>query len=223
MALVAKKMYASSMFVQEGSPRDIHDIAVSVMTFKKRDSAEFLEPIMVDLYDKYILTNDHVRPDRILDEYENLRKKLLRELDHNIGLYKVKSVKALDAYEGSLPDVMRGALVWNHIMPDDQMLPMDRVAIVRLSFDLMRQHAADVPYVSEILRLNLIDNEKEQKTPYICLPEHYKEIPNWVKPIIDKEGMADALLSPFKQMLSLFDILVADTSAGSRASRMIIL
>jgi hypothetical protein len=40
-------MYASAMFVQEGSPRNIHEIAVSGLSFKKRDAAEFLEPIMV--------------------------------------------------------------------------------------------------------------------------------------------------------------------------------
>ena len=225
MALIAKKMYASSMFVQEGNPRDIHDIAISGLSFKKRDSAEFLEPIMVDLYDKYILTNDRVRPDGILDDYEALRHKLMSALDTDTGYYQVQSIKDVSAYSADkvLPEQMRGALVWNAIMPDDQLLPMDRVIVVRLSFEKMKALASTDPKVAEVLRLSLIDNEKEKTTPFICLPETYKQLPDWIKPIIDKEGMIDRLLTPFKQLLSLFDIVVADTKAGAVSSRMITL
>ena len=225
MALIAKKMYASSCFVQEGNPRNIHDIAVSGLSFKKRDSAEFLEPIMVDLYDKYILTNDRVRPDGILDDYDALRHKILGELDKHTGYYQVQSIKDVSAYSTDkvLPEQMRGMLVWNAVMPDEQLLPLDRVIVVRLSFDLMREHAASNPMIAEVLRLTLINNEKEKTVPYICLPEYYKQLPDWVKPIIDKEGMVDRLLTPFKQLLSLFDIMVAETKAGAVSSRMIYL
>jgi hypothetical protein len=48
-------------------------------------------------------------------------------------------------------------------------------------------------------------------------------IPTWVKPVIDKEGSIDKLLTPFKQLLSLFDVVVADTKAGAVSSRMIML
>ena len=222
-ALIAKKMYASSMFVQEGSPRDIHDIAVSGLSFKKRDSAEFLEPIMVDLYDRFILTPDHVSVKGIMDEYYALREKLKNELDNNPGYYQVLGLKDVTAYDPNkiLPEQMRGALVWNEIMPDEQLMPMDRVIVVRLSFEKMQQHVSDDPKIAEVLRMTLINNEKMKDTPFICLPEHYKEIPEWIRPIIDKDGMVDKLLTPFKQMLSLFDIMVADTKAGAVASRMI--
>ena len=222
-ALIAKKMYASSMFVQEGSPRDIHDIAVSGLSFKKRDSAEFLEPIMVDLYDRFILTPDHVSVKGIMDEYYALREKLKNELDSNPGYYQVLGLKDVTAYDPNkiLPEQMRGALVWNEIMPDEQLMPMDRVIVVRLSFEKMQQHVSDDPKIAEVLRMTLINNEKMKDTPFICLPEHYKEIPEWIRPIIDKDGMVDKLLTPFKQMLSLFDIMVADTKAGAVASRMI--
>ena len=225
MALIAKKMYASSMFVQEGNPRDIHDIAVSGLSFKKRDSAEFLEPIMVDLYDKYVLTDNRVRPNSILDEYDALRHKILGELDQHTGYYQVQSIKDVSAYSADkvLPEQMRGALVWNAVMPDEQLLPMDRVIVVRLSFDLMRKYASSNPKIAEVLRLSLIDNEKEKTVPFICLPENYKELPDWIKPIIDKEGTTDRLLTPCKQLLSLFDIMVAETKAGMVPSRMIYL
>jgi hypothetical protein len=225
MALIAKKMYASSMFVQEGTPRDIHDIAVSGLSFKKRDAAEFLEEIMVHLYDKYILTADHVSVEGILNDYQNLREKLRSELDHNPKYYQVLGLKDVSAYDPNkiLPEQMRGAIIWNHLMPDEQLLPMDRVIVIRLSFDKMREHASDDPKIAEVLRLTLINNEKMKDTPFICLPEQYREIPEWIRPIIDKEGCIDKLLTPFKQLLSLFDVMVADTKAGSVSSRMICL
>jgi hypothetical protein len=225
MALIAKKMYASSMFVQEGSPRNIHDIAVSGLSFKKRDSAEFLEEIMVHLYDKYILTPDRVSVEGIMDEYYALRDKLKIVLKDDTKYYQVQSLKDVSAYDPNkiLPEQMRGALVWNELFPDEQLMPMDRVTVVRLSFAKMREHISDDPKISAILNMTLKNNEKEKDTPFICLPEYYHEIPEWLKPIIDVDGLVDKLLTPFKQLLSLFDIMVAETKAGAVSSRMICL
>lgn len=225
MALIAKKMYATSTFVQEGSPRNIHSISVSGLSFKKRDSAEFLEDIMVHLYDKYILTADHISIEGIMDEYYALREKLRAELDKSTGYYQVLSLKDVSAYDANkvLPEQMRGALVWNELNPDEQLLPMDRVIVVRLSFDKMREHISDDPKISAVLNMCLTNNEKMKVVPFICLPEHYKTIPDWIRPIIDVEGMVDKLLTPFKQLLSLFDVMVAETKAGTISSRMICL
>ena len=225
MALIAKKMYASSMFVQEGSPRNIHDIAVSGLSFKKRDSAEFLEEVMVHLYDKYILTPDRVSVEGIMDEYYALRDKLKLVLKDDTKYYQVQSLKDVSAYDPNkiLPEQMRGALVWNELFKDEQLMPMDRVTVVRLSFAKMREHISDDPKISAILNMTLKNNEKEKDTPFICLPEYYHEIPEWLKPIIDVDGLVDKLLTPFKQLLSLFDIMVAETKAGAVSSRMICL
>jgi hypothetical protein len=57
--------------------------------------------------------------------------------------------------------------------------------------------------------------------PVICLPQNYKTVPTWIRDCIDKEGTIDKLLTPFKQMLGLFDVYMADTRSGMIASRMI--
>ena len=223
MALLAKKMYASSMFVQEGNPRNPHEIAVTGLSFKKRDAAEFLEPIMLDIYDKYILTGDHVNISGVLDEYYALRDKLLHEIGTDPSYYKVLSIKDISAYDPTkvLPAQMRGAIVWNNIMPDEEMLPMDRVRVIPLSFALLRQYANNFHQTNEILRLSLIDNANEKNDPYICIPEHYHEIPEWIRPVIDVEYATDKLLMPFKQLLDAFDVYVADVPGGFRPSRMV--
>ena len=222
MTLFAKKMYASSMFVQEGNPRNPHDIAITGLSFKKRDAAEFLEPIMVNLYDKYILTNTHVDVGGILDEFYALRDKLKNEIGTDPSYYRVLSIKDVGAYDASkvLPAQMRGAIVWNNIMPDEEMQPMDRVIVIPLSFKLLQQYS-HIGKVSEILRLSLIDNENMKTDPVICLPEHYKTIPDWIQPAIDVEYAIDKLLMPFKQLLGLFDVNMVDTRGGMIASRMV--
>jgi DNA polymerase elongation subunit (family B) len=223
MALLAKKMYASSMFVQEGNPRNPHEIAVSGLSFKKRDAAEFLEPIMVDIYDKDILTCDQVSISNVLDKYYALRNKLLSELDHDPSYFKVMGLKDISAYDQTkvLPAQMRGAIVWNNIMTDEEMLPMDRVRVIPLSFALLKEHQNDYPQIAEILRLSLIDNQDEKNDPYICIPEHYHSIPEWIKPVIDIEYATDKLLMPFKQLLDAFDVYVADVPGGFRPARMV--
>ena len=67
----------------------------------------------------------------------------------------------------------------------------------------------------------IVDNEDMSKDPVICIPENYKEIPDYIKMCIDKEGTIDKLLSPFKQMLGLFDVYMAETKNGVIASRMV--
>ena len=223
MALLAKKMYASSMFVQEGNPRNPHEIAVTGLSFKKRDAAEFLEPIMLDIYDKYILTGDQVSISGVLDEYYALRDKLIHEIGTDPSYYKVLSIKDISAYDPTkvLPAQMRGAIVWNNIMPDEEMLPMDRVRVIPLSFALLKQYANKFHQTNEILRLSLIDNANEKNDPYICIPEHYHEIPEWIRPVIDVEYATDKLLMPFRQLLDAFDVYVADVPGGFRPSRMV--
>ena len=224
MTLFAKKMYSSSMFVQEGTPRNIHKIAVSGLSFKKRDSAEFLEPIMVSLYDKYILTADNINVQKLLDEFYVLRNQLLQVIDKEASYHKVLGIKSVDAYDPTkvLPAQMRGAINWNNLFPEEEILPMDRVTVIPLSFDLLEQNQSN-PYLAKILQLCLIDNEKRKTEPVICLPEKYKKIPEWLAPAIDKEYCADKLLAPFKQLLGLFDIFMPETKGGMRPSRMLYL
>ena len=225
MTLFKKKMYSSSMFVQEGNPRNIHEIAVSGLSFKKRDSAEFLEPIMTQLYDKYILTADNINVQKLLDEYYVLRDQLLQIIDKDASYHKVLGIKSVEAYDPTkvLPAQMRGAINWNNLFPEEEILPMDRVTVIPLSFDLLDQHQNDNPYLAKILQLCLIDNEKRKTEPVLSLPEKYKQIPEWLSPAIDKEYCVDKLLSPFKQLLGLFDIFMPETKGGMRPSRMLYL
>ena len=242
MALFAKKMYASSCFVQEGNPRDIHSIAVSGMSFKKRDAAEFLEPVMTKLYDVDILTVKQIKVESILDKYYDLRKLLDDNLETDTSFYQVQGLKEVGAYDPTkiLPEQLRGALIWNVMNPDEEMQPMDRVIVIKLDWKRLEEHK-DIPRVAQLLKYNkilhaeqgslangsadrngpTIDNDNMNSDPVICIPESYKVIPDYIRMCIDKEGTSDKLLSPFKQMLGLFDVYMADTKNGMVASRMI--
>ena len=224
MALFAKKMYASSMFVQEGAPRDIHDIAVSGMSFKKRDAAEFLEEIMLEIFDKWILTSDEIYVEQILDRYYELKRELKRSVHKETKYYQVLGVKSPEAYDQNkrLPDQITGSIIWSALFPDEEIVPMDRVIVVPLSFDKLEMYTGD-PKISRILEYSLQDNPKRKHDPVICLPEYYDTIPEWLQPVIDIDKLVDKLLSPFKQTLGLFDIVMPETKGGCTASRMICL
>lgn len=224
MTLFAKKMYSASMFVQEGSPRDIYDIAITGLSFKKRDAAEFLEPIMVGLYRDYILTSQTVQPDRILDEFYTLRNRLLKDLTSSTEYFKVISVKEIGAYDPkrTLPDQMRGMIVWNNMMPDEEIMPMDRVKVVPLSWEKLHANT-HIPRISEIIELNHRDDPKKKKNPVISIPEHYTQLPEWVAPVVNIEETVDKLLTPFRQLLGLFVVNIAETKGGMIPSRMICL
>ena len=243
MALFAKKMYASSCFVQEGNPRDIHKMAISGMSFKKRDAAEFLAPVMVDLYDKNILTVRRIHVDSLLDKYYELRQLLSDNLKQNTKFYQVAGLKTVAAYDAKkvLPDAMRGALIWNMMFPDDEMHPMDRVIVIKLDWNKLESLANTDARINQLFSFNkilyidhgalaqgwqdrngpVIDNETMKHSPVICLPEGTIDVPEWMRECIDEEGTIDKLLSPFKQLLGLFDVYMAETKTGMIASRMV--
>ena len=243
MALFAKKMYASSCFVQEGNPRDIHKMAISGMSFKKRDAAEFLAPVMVDLYDKNILTVKKIHVDSLLDKYYELRQLLSDNLRKNTQFYQVAGLKTVAAYDAKkvLPDAMRGALVWNMMFEDEEMHPMDRVIVIKLDWNKLESLANTDARINQLFSFNkilyidhgalaqgwqdrngpVIDNEDKKHSPVICLPEGTIDVPEWMRECIDEEGTIDKLLSPFKQLLGLFDVYMAETKSGMIASRMV--
>lgn len=223
MSLFAKKMYSASCMVQEGNLRNIHKISVTGLSFKKRDSAEFLEPIMLRLHDQYVLTPEKINVSALLDEYDTLRNKLLPLVVSVTSYHKVLGVKDIGSYESkTLPAQIRGQIIWNNMFPDEKILPMDRVYVIPLSFDLMEKNL-QIPQLRQIYELSSIDNPKHKTDPYISLPETYDEIPEWLAPAIDANYCVDKLLSPFKQLLGLFDIFISDTRGGIRPSRMIFL
>jgi hypothetical protein len=221
MSLFAKKMYSASCFVQEGNPRNIHETAVTGLSFKKRDSAEFLEPIMLRIHDEYILTPDKINVRGMLDEYYALREKLKRVVKTDAHYHKAQSTKAIEAYK-TLPAHMKGMIIWNNMFPEEEILPMDRITMIPLSWKLLYENQ-HIPQLAKIIKLSEIDNPNHKTEPVISLPESYHEIPTWLQPAIDADYCVDKLLSPFKQALGLFDVVINDTYGGMIPSRMVFL
>jgi hypothetical protein len=221
MSLFAKKMYSASCFVQEGNPRNIHETSVTGLSFKKRDSAEFLEPIMLRIHDQYILTPDKIDVKGMLDEYYALRDKLKGVVKYDPHYHKAQSTKAIDAYK-TLPAHMKGMIIWNNMFPEEAILPMDRITMIPLSWKLLEENR-HIPELAKIIRFAEIDNPKHKTEPVISLPESYHTIPEWLQPAIDADYCVDKLLSPFKQALGLFDVVINETHGGMIPSRMVFL
>lgn len=238
MLLFAKKMYAGALLVQEGNPRNPHVLDVKGLSFKKRDAAEFLEDIMLNMYDQYVLNSPVLQVDKIVDDYFTLRNKLKDEIRISPSYYKILGVKDKDYYkptldengnvvkEATIPASLRGSMVWNSLMPEEEILPLDRVIVIPLSFKLLHEHAnGDNVRVSQILDLCRIDNENEKLDPYICLPEKYKSrtIPEWIRPVIDDDYAIDKILAPWKQILGGLRVNLPETRGGTCGSRMMII
>ena len=221
MSLFAKKMYSASCMVQEGHLRNIHNISVTGLSFKKRDSAEFLEPIMLELHDKYVLTTEKINVAALLDEYEALKEKLLPLVTRVTSYHKTQSTKKVESYDPTktLPSQMRGAIIWNNMFPDEKILPMDRVFVIPLSYAFMERNMN--PTMRRLYELLSAEDPSHKKDPYISLPETYEEIPDWLSGAIDPDFVVDKLLTPFKQLLGLFDVVIVDTKGGCTAARMI--
>lgn len=219
MILFQKKMYLSSMFVQEGNPRDIHEIDAKGVSFKKRDTADFLEPVILQICDECIMSSDDINVHEVIERYKRLHNEIKHKVIHDISCYKKSSLKDKDAYDQTkeLPMQMRGAIIWNEIS-DEQMQPMDRVYVVPLSFDLLSKS-------NNIRTMKLYNLCKVhcRKEACICLPETYKTIPDWIAEGIDAEYNTDKLLAPFKQILQGLNVYLPDTAGSFKCTNMLYL
>ena len=218
MILFQKKMYLNSMFVQEGTPRNIHEIDAKGVSFKKRDTADFLAPMILDLCDKYLISTNEISVDHIINEYFRIHADIARRVPYEVTLYTKQSVKTEETYEKSktLPIQMRGALIWNDIMSTEQILPLDRVYIVWLSYELLEKSNN-----KRTKRLLEICKRRSPKDAVICIPESYKQIPDWISCGIDAEYNADKLLAPFKQILNVFHVYLPESKGSFRCTKMI--
>lgn len=223
MTLYSKKMYAMSTLIQEGKPRNPHKISFTGLSFKKRDSAQFLEPVMRELYDKYILTGSKIQPEKIYESYMFYQNKLMTEITETTGYFKQGSVKPAESYKKAIPAQVRGALIWNSLFPDEKMQTLDRVYVVPLSWELMEEHAMNDSQVAALLQLSLKGNEKRKTDPYISLPESYKTLPPFIAKCVNKQFAIDKILSPYKQIAGLFDFVMPETYGAQTMSRLIAL
>ena len=220
MILFQKKMYLNSMFVQEGNPRDIHEIDAKGVSFKKRDTAEFLEPYILDVCDKYLVSVDNISIDNLTNAYYTKRQQVIQSVMKSTSDYKKASIKDESAYEKSktLPMQMRGTKVWNSIEPNEEILPMDRVYVIPLSWERLESTMQD-----NVMTRKLYETCKVQggNDPVICLPETYSEIPVWVKNGIDAEYTSDKLLAPYKQILTAFNVYLPETKGSFQYTKML--
>lgn len=223
MTLYSKKMYAMSTLIQEGKPRNPHKISFTGLSFKKRDSAQFLEPVMRELYDKYILTGSKIQPEKIYESYMFHQNKLMKELSETTAYFKQGSVKPAESYKKAIPAQVRGALIWNTLYPDEKMQTLDRVYVVPLSWDLMDEYSQNDPKVAALLQLCLKGNEKRKSDPYISIPESYKTLPPFIAKCVNKQFAIDKILSPYKQIAGLFDFVMPETYGAQTMSRLIAL
>lgn len=223
MTLYSKKMYAMSTLIQEGKPRNPHKISFTGLSFKKRDSAQFLEPVMRELYDKYILTGSKIQPEKIYESYMFYQSKLMKELSETTAYFKQGSVKPAESYKKAIPAQVRGALIWNTLYPDEKMQTLDRVYVVPLSWDLMDEYSQSDSKVAALLQLCLKGNEKRKSDPYISIPESYKTLPPFIAKCVNKQFAIDKILSPYKQIAGLFDFVMPETYGAQTMSRLIAL
>jgi hypothetical protein len=96
---------------------------------------------------------------------------------------------------------------------------MDRVFVIPLSYAFMERNMN--PTMQRLYDLLSAEDPSHKKDPYISLPETYEEIPDWLSGAIDPDFVVDKLLTPFKQLLGLFDVVIVDTKGGCTAARMI--
>jgi hypothetical protein len=223
MTLYSKKMYAMSTLIQEGKPRNPHKISFTGLSFKKRDSAQFLEPVMRELYDKYILTGSKIQPEKIYESYMFHQNKLMKELSETTAYFKQGSVKPAESYKKAIPAQVRGALIWNTLYPDEKMQTLDRVYVVPLSWDLMDEYSQNDSKVAALLQLCLKGNDKRKSDPYISIPESYKTLPPFIAKCVNKQFAIDKILSPYKQIAGLFDFVMPETYGAQTMSRLIAL
>lgn len=218
MILFQKKMYLNAQFVQEGKPRNIHDIEAKGVSFKKRDSADFLGPLILDLVDRYMVSSDALSIESIVNEFMNIHQDVESKVVYDLSYYVKAGIKSENAYQKckTLPIQIRGARIWNEIMSTEPLVSLDRAYVVWLSFERLGQSND-----SRTRRLYELCKKYSPKEACISIPESYTTIPEWISVGIDPEYTADKLLAPFKQLLNAFNVYLPESRGSFKCTKML--
>lgn len=199
-----KKSYAGTIRSELGKllPKPVMDM--KGLSIRKSSVAKRLRKQFTDILREDVLNAEVVNVSKIIKKFDELGIQIEDSLKAGELSYSLpKNMEALDSYKDpSMQEPVRGAIVWNAIEPEDQVVPPEKVNMVKMrAFDitdprLQALKASHPDKYSAIART--VFNEGVDKPAIdisrfglsvISVPKSVDKIPDYLLPMIDLQTM----------------------------------
>lgn len=203
-----KKNYASIIEYKEGKPMN-NKMDVKGLAIHKSSTNRNASEVFKNILENKILMAKGI-PDiiNIVLDVEKFEKEIRRSLDAGESTYlKPASVKDIGAYKDPLTNSgYRGALIWNAIYKDKEIIFPDDFFLVKCTLTREKDlDEIDDKFIRETLREEIFNNPENRiasKGVYIFAVPRDEEVPDWIKPFIDKDQIVEDTMKAFLPIMS---------------------
>jgi hypothetical protein len=199
-----KKSYAGTIRSELGKllPKPVFDM--KGLSIRKSSVAKKLRRQFTEILRDDVLNAEVVNVSRIIKKFDDLGMQIEDSLKAGDLSYSLpKNMEAIDSYKDpSMQEPVRGALVWNALEPEDQVVPPEKVNMVKMrAFDLSDPRLQSLKEshpdkYSAIART--VFNEGVSKPgidisrfglSVVSIPKSVDKIPDYLLPMIDLQTM----------------------------------
>jgi hypothetical protein len=211
MATRNKKNYAGLIIGELGRLLDDPVLDVKGLAIKKTNVPKRLRNQFTDILEKDILSEEVIDVRNIINKFDKLgleiesslrRGELLYSLPKSIEMYGIEKDGSFTGYKDpSSLEQVRGAIIWNALEPDNQIMPPEKINLLKLK-TIEKNHP-------ELLKLKTTHPQKyntimkivynEENNPdvdisrfgmsVIAIPKGIERIPDYLSPLIDYRTM----------------------------------
>lgn len=133
------------------------------------------------------------------------------------------SVKEPEAYDKPFSNQgIRGTYVWNSVYPDMQIQLPDKITVVKVNMEklenidsLMTKHPDIYKKLCESVYLNKECGFASKGISVIAIPSQVTEVPEWIRPFIDKDKIINDNLTKFHMVLESLGVQLLDTRSNN--------
>jgi len=211
---------------------DVKGLAIKKTTVPKRLRVKFTEILTEDILDA-----EHINIREILGKFDALGLEVERSLKAGeLGYSLPKSIEQLDSYKNpSTLEQVRGALVWNALERDNQIMPPEKVNLLKLK-TADKNHPAlielSIKYPKKYaVIMKTVFNEGLDKDPeidisrfgmsVIAVPKGVEQIPEYLRPLIDYRTMVSKNMQNGYIMLESLGIYIEEIDSTQYKSNII--
>ena len=170
------------------------------MSIKKTKTNVFTREYFQKVLKDDILNSEKIDPYAILGKFSSYQAKIKSSLLKGETTFSAPiKYSGFKYYKNAwVQEVVRGTLIWNDVYPDDLIVAMDKVNMLKLKgfteneFDYIsnkheftEEDKVILKNVKEMIFNN--DNIAHFGFSRICMPRHIKKVPTWIVPFIDVE------------------------------------
>ena len=133
------------------------------------------------------------------------------------------SVKEPEAYANPFSNQgIRGTYVWNSVYPDMQIQLPDKLTVVKVNMEkmtdidpLLIKHPDIYKKLLDSVYLNKECGFASKGISVIAIPSQVDEVPEWIRPFIDKDKIINDNLTKFHMVLESLGVQLLDTRSNN--------